>query len=250
MKTALQIPFKIKERAELFAQHLFYALFDEAEEQAQKLHELKLLFLDITSGLSCGNCESDWKSFTIQFKEIKAKVLLDAESALKNDPAAKSFKEVVMAYPGFYVVAIYRISHELWLLNIPILPRMISEYAHSTTGADIHPGAIIGDSFFIDHATGVVIGETAVIKNNVTLYQGVTLGGIKVDKKLANTKRHPTIEDNVIIYANATILGGDVIVGRNSTIGANVWITKSIPENTMVSYKSEVKIISKIAINE
>jgi serine O-acetyltransferase len=139
----------------------------------------------------------------------------------------------------------YRISHILWQLDIPVLPRMISEYAHGVTGTDIHPGATIGHSFFIDHATGVVIGETAVIHNHVVIYQGVTLGGITVEKALANTKRHPTIKDHVTIYANATVLGGTVEIGANSIIGANVWITKSIPENSIVTYKSDIKITNR-----
>jgi len=149
---------------------------------------------------------------------------------------------VYLAYPGFYAITMYRLSHVIWNLEIPILPRMISEYAHSVTGTDIHPGAKIGNSFFIDHATGVVIGETSIIGDNVIIYQGVTLGGIKVEKALKNVKRHPTIMDNVTIYANATVLGGDVVIGENSTIGANVWITQSIPENSVVTYKSDIKI--------
>ena len=167
---------------------------------------------------------------------------LDAKAAYDADPAAKSLKEVYLAYPGFYAITMYRMSHELWILDIPILPRMISEYAHSVSGADIHPGAKIGESFFIDHATGVVIGETSVIGKNVIIYQGVTLGGIKVAKVLKGIKRHPTILDNVTIYANATILGGDVTIGENSVIGANVWITQSIPKNSVVTYKSDIKI--------
>ena len=245
MKTALQVPFRIKEKAEFLAQELFYTLFDEPEALQLKLQDLKASFFDILSGLCCVNCEENWQKFTAQFSVLKPLVLKDAEAALKNDPAAKSLQEVLMAYPGFYAIAIYRISHILWELNIPVFPRMISEYAHSKSGTDIHPGAQIGESFFIDHATGVVIGETAVIKNNVTIFQGVTLGGVKVEKSLENTKRHPTIEDNVTIYANATILGGDVVIGENSVIGASVWITKSIPKNTIVTYKSEIKLTSK-----
>lgn len=245
MTATLEVPFKIKEKAEGLAQELFYCLFDNQETQAEKFQQLKPVFFDIVSGLCCVNCEENWRKFVVTFSKLNPIVLLDAEAALQNDPAAKSLQEVLMAYPGFYAIAIYRISHILWDLDIPVLPRMISEYAHSKSGTDIHPGAQIGHSFFIDHATGVVIGETAVIKNHVTIFQGVTLGGIKVAKDLENTKRHPTIEDHVTIYANATILGGDVVVGTNSVIGANVWITKSIPENTLVTYKSEIKLTSK-----
>ncbi len=152
--------------------------------------------------------------------EVRARLDLDAIAIEENDPAAKSLEEVYLAYPGFYAISIYRLSHELYLLNTPIIPRMMSEYAHGVTGIDIHPGATIGSSFFIDHGTGIVIGETTIIKSNVKIYQGVTLGGIQIKKSLSFTKRHPTIEDNVTIYANATILGGEVVVGANSIIGA------------------------------
>lgn len=175
---------------------------------------------------------------------IRENLDLDALAIEKYDPAAKSLEEVYLAYPGFHAIAIYRLSHELYKLNVPIIPRMMSEYTHGLTGTDIHPGATIGKSFFIDHATGIVIGETSVIKDNVKIYQGVTLGGIQVKKSMSATKRHPTIEDNVTIYANATILGGDISVGANSVIGANVWITKSVPPNSLVTYQLENKISS------
>jgi serine O-acetyltransferase len=152
---------------------------------------------------------------------------------------------VYLAYPGFYAITVHRLSHELLKLGIPVLPRMMNEFAHSSTGTDIHPGAEIGESFFIDHATGIVIGETTIIKNNVTIFQGVTLGGIQVKKILASTKRHPTIESGVVIYANATILGGDVVIGANSVIGANVCVTESIEENSVVTVQSENNIFQK-----
>ena len=150
-----------------------------------------------------------------------------------------------LAYPGFHAIAVYRLSHELIKLKVPVLPRMMSEYTHGVTGTDIHPGATIGDSFFIDHATGIVIGETTLIKENVKIYQGVTLGGIQVKKSLAETKRHPTIESNVTIYANATILGGEVIIGENSIIGANVCVTESVPENSLVTYNQKIKLFHR-----
>jgi len=245
MQEVLHIPFKFKEKVETLAKELFYCVLETSDAQKIQLNNLKSSFFNISKGLQCGICSSKWEQFTIEIKTLKSKLQLDAEAAYNKDPAAKSIKEVYLAYPGFYAIAMYRISHILWQLDIPILPRMISEYAHGVTGTDIHPGAAIGDSFFIDHATGVVIGETAVIHNNVIIYQGVTLGGIKVEKSLINTKRHPTIKDNVTIYANATILGGDVEIGENSIIGANVWITKSIPENVLVMYKSDVIITDK-----
>lgn len=238
----LNIPFRFKEQVEEFAKELFYYVLESPNIQEALLKNIMDSLFNISQVLDCGICDQNWKLFVLELNQLKPKLQLDAEAAYKNDPAAKSLKEVYLAYPGFYAITMYRISHILWNLSIPILPRMISEYTHGVTGTDIHPGATIGESFFIDHATGVVIGETSTIKNNVTIYQGVTLGGIKVDKALSNTKRHPTINDNVTIYANATILGGDVIIGENSIVGANVWITKSIPENSIVTYKSDIKI--------
>ena len=150
------------------------------------------------------------------------------------------------AYPGLFAIAIYRVSHELNKLGLPLVPRIMSEYAHSNTGTDIHPGAQIGGSFFIDHATGTVIGETTIIGNNVMIYQGVTLGAFHIDKALSHTKRHPTIEDNVVLYANATILGGDTVVGRGSTIGANVWITESVAPQSFVYHKPETRLAERL----
>ena len=167
---------------------------------------------------------------------------LDAEAILKGDPAAESVDEVVSAYPGFAAIAIYRIAHEFYELSVPIFPRILSEVAHQRTGIDIHPGATIGQSFFIDHGTGIVVGETTVIGEHVKLYQGVTLGALSVDKSLSSSKRHPTIEDNVVIYSNATILGGGTIIGHDSVIGGNVWLTQSVPPFSVVFNKSEVKV--------
>ena len=158
------------------------------------------------------------------------------------DPAAKSRTEVLVSYPGFFAIAIYRVAHELWINSVPVLPRLISEYVHGKTGIDIHPGATIGDRFFIDHGTGVVIGETTIIGNDVKIYQGVTLGALSVSKAEASIKRHPTIGNNVTIYANATILGGDTSIGDGSIVGGNVWITNSIPDNSLVYHKSEITI--------
>ncbi len=168
--------------------------------------------------------------------------MLDATSILEFDPAADSLEEVYLAYPGFFATYVYRISHQLWLQEVKILPRVISEYAHSKTGIDIHPGASIGKSFFIDHGTGIVIGETTIIGNNVKVYQGVTLGALNVSKEKAHQKRHPNIEDDVIIYSGATILGGETTIGRDSIIGGNVWITQNVPANSLVYHKSEIKI--------
>ncbi len=173
-------------------------------------------------------------NFFRKLTDIRSSLLLDAEAALLGDPAAKSMEEIILSYPGLKAVVIYRIAHELHNLKVPLIPRMMGEYAHSQTGIDIHPGAQIGDSFFIDHGTGVVIGETTKIGNGVKIYQGVTLGALSVKKEEANKKRHPTIEDGVTIYAGATILGGETIVGANSIIGGNAWLVKSIPPNSRV----------------
>lgn len=166
--------------------------------------------------------------------DIRIRVRQDVEAAFAGDPAAQSHDEVILSYPGVEAIIIHRIAHELWTWEIPLIPRMMSEYIHGKTGIDIHPGATIGDHFFIDHATGVVIGETTVIGNNVKLYQGVTLGALSVRKDAANRKRHPTIEDDVTIYSGATILGGDTVIGRGSVIGGNVWITSSVPPGSKI----------------
>lgn len=175
-----------------------------------------------------------------ELPDIKKTLLKDAEFILESDPAAKSLIEVIAIYPGFFAIYCYRLAHSL--IQVPLLPRMITEYAHKITGIDIHPGAVIGTPFSIDHGTGIVIGETAIIGNFVKVYQGVTLGALSVDKSKASTKRHPTIEDNVILYAGCTILGGETTVGRNSIIGGNVWLTESIAPFSVVYHKSEIII--------
>jgi serine O-acetyltransferase len=166
--------------------------------------------------------------------EIRRRVSRDVLAAERGDPAARSQEEVILSYPGVEAILVHRIAHELWVGNVSMIPRMMSEYIHGKTGIDIHPGAEIGDSFFIDHGTGVVIGETAVIGGSVKLYQGVTLGALSVQKELANKKRHPTLEDDVTVYAGATILGGKTVVGRGSIIGGNVWLTESVPPNSRI----------------
>jgi serine O-acetyltransferase len=171
--------------------------------------------------------------------EIKRRLSRDVQAAYAGDPAAKNLEEVILSYPCVYAIATYRIAHELYDRQVPIIPRMMSEHAHSLTGIDIHPGAEIGENFFIDHGTGVVIGETTEIGDNVRIYQGVTLGGQSLPpeevSRLRGKKRHPTIEDDVIIYSGATILGGKTVIGKGAIIGGNVWITSSIPPNTTVT---------------
>ena len=179
--------------------------------------------------------------FLHRIPALRALVNSDLEAAFDGDPAAKSMEEIVLAYPGLLAITIYRIAHELFLLRVPLIPRMMTEYAHSRTGVDIHPGATIGRYFFIDHATGVVIGETSVIGERVKIYQGVTIGALSTrgGQKLKGVKRHPTIEDNVTIYSGASILGGETVIGRNSVIGGNSFITQYIKPNTRVSIKNQ-----------
>lgn len=234
----------LKDTVKTFTKRLFYSLFDCDQEVAHSDY-LENTFLEIVSKLEINNGAEIWKSFKSELPEVRRKLDLDAIAFEKNDPASHSLAEIYLAYPGFYAISIYRLSHALHKLGVFILPRMMSEFIHGVTGIDIHPGATINESFYIDHGTGIVIGETSVIGKNVKIYQGVTLGGISVAKSLASTKRHPTIEDNVCIYANATILGGDIVIGANSVIGANVWITQSVPENSLVTYQTEIKIRPK-----
>ncbi len=167
---------------------------------------------------------------------------MDAHFIHDNDPACRSVEEVVLAYPGFYAICAYRLGHILHRLDVPLVPRLITEHAHERTGVDIHPGALIGCPFFIDHGTGIVIGETAQLGDRVKLYQGVTLGALSVRKDRKWTRRHPTLGDDVVIYANATVLGGDTVVGERSVVGGNVWLTSSVPPGSLVYHTSTVGI--------
>ena len=178
---------------------------------------------------------------------VQQMLLKDVQAGFDGDPAAKSREDVVISYPGLFAIFVYRIAHELYTQDVPFLPRIMTEYAHSRTGIDINSGAQIGEYFFIDHGTGVVVGETTEIGNNVKLYQGVTLGALstRMGQQLANVKRHPTIRDNVTIYSNSTVLGGETVVGENTIIGGNTFITESIPANTKVSAKSPELVIKK-----
>lgn len=250
--------FPDKQIAEDFIDELFFFLFGTHE---RKLGEEKLMeqYEGIKSTFSALlfeliKNEEQVKQHTSSLFEaiphLYKNLLLDAEEILKFDPAAQSIEEVLVAYPGFYATAIYRIAHQLHTQGIKTLPRILSEYAHSKTGIDIHPGAEIGASFFIDHGTGIVIGETAIIGNCVKVYQGVTLGALNVAKSAASTKRHPTIEDNVIIYSGATILGGDTIIGNDCIIGGNVWLTYSVPPFSVVYHKSEIQVRDKNPLPE
>jgi serine O-acetyltransferase len=181
--------------------------------------------------------------FVQQIPEIYRVLLTDIQAIMNGDPAAQSEYEIIRAYPGFYAIALYRLAHGLLKLDVPMVPRILTEYAHSKTGIDIHPGAEIDEYFMIDHGTGVVVGETTYIGKHVKIYQGVTLGALSVSKSMASMKRHPTIEDNVVIYSGATILGGETVVGANSVIGGNVWLTRSVPEGTKIYHQEQVKIL-------
>lgn len=194
---------------------------------------------------ACHHCDNFQLSdvFFVQLPDLYRVLNTDVKAIFNGDPAAKSEFEVVRTYPGFYAISFYRIAHALLEINVPLLPRILTEYAHSKTGIDIHPAAIIGEHLHIDHGTGTVIGETCIIGNHVKLYQGVTLGAMSVDKSMADIKRHPTVEDGVVIYSGATILGGNTVIGRNSIIGGNVWLTKSVPPGSVVYHKPNIEVI-------
>ncbi|WKL48279.1 serine O-acetyltransferase EpsC [Flavobacterium pectinovorum] len=247
LKSHLNINYGIKTKTEDFTEKLFYTLFDSNAPLDQSIDELEIRFKEIAV-LACKKpqnmCESIWDRFLEKLPGVLEKLNQDAEYILENDPASNSIDEVYLGYPGFYAIAIYRLSHELYQLDLLLFSRLMSEYAHRITGTDIHAGAQIASPFFIDHATGIVIGETTVIEKNVKIYQGVTLGALSVSKEMKNAKRHPTVEKNVCIYANATILGGQTTIGANSIIGGNAWVTKSIPAGSIVmnTTTTEVKI--------
>ena len=194
----------------------------ESEDRQDKARELCLQFLG-------------------KIPAVREMVQTDLQAAYDGDPAATGMAEVIFSYPGLYAITVYRLAHELYTLNVPMIPRIMTEYAHSITGIDIHPGATIGKNFFIDHGTGIVIGETTIMGENVKIYQGVTLGGLSTrgGQSLRGKRRHPTIEDNVTIYANASILGGETVVGKGCVIGASAFVTKSVPPCTTVSIKSQ-----------
>ena len=223
-KSAMRIAFDILEKNEIEIENI--------------LSTIKDAYTSIKHCSICGNLRD---MFLAELPAIKRSVLTDIQAIYDGDPAAKSKPEVVIAYPGFYAIFIYRIAHVLYNLGVPYIPRLMSEYAHEKTGIDINPGATIGDYFCIDHGTGVVIGETAVLGHHVKLYQGVTLGAksFKVNENgelVKGIKRHPNIGNNVVIYANATVLGGDTVIGDGCVIGASVWITKSVEAGTTVYF--------------
>lgn len=195
--------------------------------------------------------ESASEAVVARLPEIRRMLVLDAQAAFDGDPAARSLDEIVLAYPGYLAISVYRVAHELHELDVPLMPRIMSEWAHTRTGADIHPGARIGERFFIDHATGVVVGETTEIGAGVRLYQGVTLGALslprdEVGRVVRGLKRHPTVEDDVTIYANATVLGGTTVIGRGSVVGGSVFVTKSVPPGQRVAVEApRLRVLAK-----
>lgn len=244
-KRVPNVKLKLKQKTEFFTDLLYCTLFDVDTNVELNLETLEDCFKQLAEMADWNpenNLEFEWNSYLKKLPSILEYLMLDAEAHYQNDPASNSLQEVYLSYPGFFAIAIHRLCHELYKANFPLIPRLMAEYAHRLSGVDINPGAQIGKSFFIDHATGVVIGETAIIKDNVKIYQGVTLGALSVSKKLQHVKRHPTVENNVTIYANAIILGGETTVGANSIIGGNVWLTSSVPENSVVSHTPDIKI--------
>jgi serine O-acetyltransferase len=217
----------------------------QLQDEFTKLQQQLLHIMDATK--ACHDCDNSnrAKGFFEQLPELYRVLNTDIQAIFNGDPAARSEFEVIRTYPGFFAISFYRLAHSLYRFDVPLIPRILTEYAHSKTGIDIHPAADIGEYFYIDHGTGIVIGETSVIGKNVKLYQGVTLGALSVAKNMANTKRHPTVEDNVVIYSGATILGGETIVGHDSIIGGNVWLTKSIEPYSTVYHAPIVKVLKK-----
>lgn len=220
--------------------HESFATIKDFEDHLNKLQSNLEEMIRLTAGHSQLNKKEITNKFFDALPKIHQRLEDDVLAMYEGDPAAKSTSEVIRTYPGFYAIAAYRIAHALHRLGVQGIPRVITEHAHGKTGIDIHPGAKIGEHFCIDHGTGIVIGETAVIGNRVKIYQGVTLGALSVDKNDAEKKRHPTIEDRVVIYAGATILGGETIIGPDSVIGGNVWLTRSVPAASKIYYQAKM----------
>ena len=228
---------------EYYVGHRLNDIYDRLKNQI----EIALLYHGEEPEEAATHADRTTCGFFEQLPDIQRLLLTDVQAGFDGDPAAKSKEEIIFSYPGLFAIYVYRLAHVLYKEEIPFIPRVMSEYAHGRTGIDINPGATIGEYFFIDHGTGVVVGETTEIGNNVKLYQGVTLGALstRMGQQLANVKRHPTIRDNVTIYSNSTVLGGETVVGENTIIGGNTFITESIPANTKVSAKSPELVIKK-----
>lgn len=216
------------------------AVAAEVERELDRLHQRLDAFL-LAQRLPESRAIAVWNGFVAGLPALAEGLEQDARATADADPAARSTDEVLLAYPGFFALACHRLAHLLAAQGVELLPRLIGEFAHRQTGIDIHPGARIGRALAIDHGTGIVIGETTVIGNRVRIYQGVTLGALSVRKDLAQSKRHPTIEDDVVIYANATILGGDTVIGAGSIIGGNVWLTHSVGSGSVVTHGGTIE---------
>ena len=233
--------FDIDSGAAVFPEHYTGYLLNDLFDRMQAQIETAFLYVgdDMTS--ACGKAAQITSRFFEQLPEIQRLLLTDVQAGFDGDPAAYNYNEIILCYPGLLAITTNRIAHELHLLGVPLIPRMMTEHAHSKTGIDIHPGATIGKNFFIDHGTGIVVGETTIIGDNVKVYQGVTIGALSTrgGQKLKGVKRHPTIEDNVIIYAGASILGGETVIGRGAVIGSNAFITSSIEPGARVSIKNQ-----------
>ena len=243
-----------KQRIEQFVDTVFRFLFQLEDKKyhsiqavQMRLEELKSEFTGILFNVLNNKQEAETivEEFSEKLPELYDALLKDAQEILENDPAAQSLEEIYIAYPGFFAIAAYRFAHQLHKQKVNLLPRIWTEYAHGKTGIDIHPGAQIGVPFFIDHGTGIVIGETSIIGSHVKIYQGVTIGAVSVSKDKTNTKRHPTLEDHVVVYSNATILGGETTIGHHSVIGGNVWLTKSVEPYSLVFHEAKIKIKDK-----
>lgn len=239
----------------LFTKIVLTLFPEQTRKQIVNLADLQLIWESIENGLESilhtmsydlpASPQEITQSYMKRIPGIYDLLLTDVQAMVDGDPAATTDYEVIRTYPGFYAMAFYRLAHGLQQENVPLMPRILTEYAHSKTGIDIHPGAEIGPYFFMDHGTGIVIGETCVIGERVKLYQGVTLGALSVAKSMASTKRHPTIEDGVVIYSGATILGGETVVGKDSIIGGNVWLTRSVGPNTKIYHQENLKVIEE-----
>ncbi len=247
-----EVPCELRSGSESFLRSLLATLFPHfsppglgrQHDPGRKLAVLSLRLADLVD-MTCpeSTCGREVaQRFMGALPDVHEQLWRDARAIDELDPASESLDEVVLAYPGFFAIAVYRIAHVLDSLGVRLIPRVLTEFAHRETGIDIHPGATIGCPFKIDHGTGIVIGQTSQIGNNVVLYQGVTIGALAVSKRLTDKKRHPTIEDDVVIYAGATILGGNTTVGKGSIVGGNVWLTESVPPGSVVTHRHEVKV--------
>ncbi|RCH55055.1 serine acetyltransferase [Mucilaginibacter hurinus] len=227
------------------AGHIYHSV-EELKNKFRLLQDKLCAIMRATK--ACRNCNMPQlaEKFFDGLPELYRVLNTDISAIFQGDPAAQSEFEVIRTYPGFYAIALYRVAHQLWLDEIPLLPRILTEYAHSKTGIDIHPAACIGEYFHIDHGTGIVIGESANIGRHVKLYQGVTLGALSVAKDMAGSKRHPTVEDHVVIYSGATILGGETVIGHHSIIGGNVWLTRTVAPHSKIYHRPDTPAVKTV----